>query len=86
MAQATHNQAVTKTKVVEVTPETITLVLSMEEASALMAVCKRIGGDPFASPRKYFDSILSSLYNVGVKGKAYTLDDKYHSIYFKITE
>jgi hypothetical protein len=83
MAQATHNPAVTRTEVVEVKPETITLVLSMEEAAALMAVCKRIGGDTYATPRKHFDRMLSSLRNIAVKEEEYTFDDKYRSIHFK---
>jgi hypothetical protein len=82
MAQATHNPAVTRTEIVEVAPETITLTLSMEEASALKAVCQRVGGDPYATPRKHFDSILDELRSVGVKEEAYQVDDKHRSIYF----
>jgi hypothetical protein len=79
MAQATHNPAVTRTEIVEAT---ITLVLSPVEASALMAVCERIGGDPYGTPRKHFDNILKELRSVGVKEEAYLFNDKYHSIYF----
>jgi hypothetical protein len=86
MAQATHNPAITRTEIFEVTPETITLVLSMEEATALMAVCQRIGGDRYATPRKHFESISRELRSVGVKTKEYLFEDKYRSIYFKVAE
>jgi hypothetical protein len=82
MAQATHNPAITRTEIVEVTPETVTLTLSMEEASALMAVCKRIGGTS-TTPRRHFDNILDELCSVVVKEEKYLFDDKFHSIYFK---
>ena len=62
MAQATHNPAVTRTEIGEVTPETITLVLSMEEAKALRAVAVRIGGSAIDTRRVHFDKISTAAF------------------------
>ena len=82
MAQATHTPAVTRTEVVEIKPESVTLVLSMEEAKALVAVCKRIGGSPTVSRRKHFDSIADALRNAKVSESSNDFDQKLRAIYF----
>ena len=82
MAQATHNPAVTRTEIVEVTPETITLTLSMEEAKALLAVSQRIGGSAVNTRRVHLDKINNALWDVGVRDEGQDIDDKHGRIYF----
>lgn len=82
MAQAKHTPAVTRTEVVEVIPATITLHLSIEEAQALLAVCKRIGGSSAFTRRKHFDSIQSALCSVGISESSSDFDPKLRAIYF----
>lgn len=67
MAQATHTPAVTRNEIVEVTPEGVTLFLSMEEASALVAVCRRVSGSPVRSRRKYLSEIFVALLKAKVQ-------------------
>lgn len=46
MAKVTINPAVTKTKVVEVSPATYTLELNEQEFTALMVLVGMVGGEP----------------------------------------
>lgn len=82
MAQAKHNPAKVRTEVVEVTPESITLHLSMEEASALLAVCRRVSGSSVSSRRRYFDRMSLVLTSVSVTDESSDIEDSY-SMYFK---
>lgn len=82
MAQATHTPAVTRTKVVEIKPAVVTLHLSMEEASALLAVCRCVGGSPSETRRRHLDSINLALDNAGVANDIEDIDPRHCYIYF----
>ena len=56
MAQATRNE-----------PESITMVLSPEEARALRDVLSHIGGCPFQSRRALTDRVNDALDRVGIQ-------------------
>lgn len=71
MARASVTPAVLETTTIVVEPEVVTLTLSPEEATALRDVCRRIGGDPLKSRRRYFDAIGRALSRAGVEGSAF---------------
>lgn len=58
MAEAKRNPA---------TEETITLTLSVDEATFLSAVLDRVGGSPTNSPRRYAPPIINALVSAGVE-------------------
>lgn len=47
--------------------ETVTLVLSIEEAETLMAVGAKIGGSKENSPRGHYDAVVKALSAAGVR-------------------
>jgi hypothetical protein len=59
----------------------VELVLTQDEAEFLQDVMGSIGGDPKTSRRKYQNSIINALYNVGINAYMRS-DDKHGSIYF----
>lgn len=67
MAQATHTPAVTRTEVVEVKPESVTLDLSKEEAVTLTTLLAAVGGHNRTSLRKHTDAIYEALTMAGIK-------------------
>ena len=83
MAQATHNPAVTETKVVEVTPETITLGLSKEEAVTLATLLASVAGCGRNSLRKRTDAIHTALIKAGVRWSQTEYDTMAKTPYFK---
>ena len=84
MAHATHTPAITRTEVVEIQPEGITLKLSREEAKALVAVCKRIGGSAADTRRKHFDNIHQALWSAAqIVDNGGDFEEEHCRIYFK---
>lgn len=60
MAKATLTEEIVRT-------ETVTLVLSMDEAKAVAAILGSVGGSPTDTPRKHTQSALVALENAGVE-------------------
>lgn len=46
-------------------PDEVILILSQEEAATLYRALRRVGGDPEKSARKYVDSMISALEEIG---------------------
>jgi hypothetical protein len=58
-------KATATTKIVtEIVTESVTLVLSIEEANAILAVCQHIGGSPTESRRGLFNDNPNSIAKV----------------------
>jgi hypothetical protein len=83
MAQATHNPAVTRTEVVEITPGTVTLTLSMEEAVTLATLLASVAGCSRKSLRKRTDEIGHALGKAGVRWSPVEYDTMVKTPYFK---
>lgn len=79
-ASVTTNK-VEKTIVVE--EEVITLALNRAEATILMDIFSRIGGDPETTRRGLVDNMNDALRKIGVWGTDQKdMDDKNRAIYF----
>jgi len=64
MAKAIHNAPITETKVVEIEPESVTLVLSRQEAEAISAVLSKVAGYPNGT-RGQAEAVLTALKAAG---------------------
>ena len=70
-------------KVVQVIQEEgFTLELTTNEASTLLWLMVRIGGNPDRTPRQHCNAIQDALLKVGAKELTWTADPKYPRIYF----
>lgn len=58
------------------------LVLTASEASTLLAVCRRIGGDPSHEGRKCMEAIQYALENVRVREADHKVSRQNRSIWF----
>lgn len=76
MASATETFSVIEVKVEKQVP-TVTLVLTPDEAQALIEVAHRVGGSPSKSPRGHVDQVNKALRGLGYEPTA-TATGGYH--------
>ena len=82
MARAAYKPAVTKIVVTE--EETVTLIMSRDEADTLRDACEHIGGRRELSRRRYFEAIADALDKVGITSTGYNDINESTVIHFKV--